>query len=431
MRTGQRHLRPSLLIAGTVLLACLPGATGDPATSRLSPADVAAGLLVAVIAVRLLAGLRTGVRWGWLPFGVALASFALATVTASDVSTSVFGFIRYAEIFVLVPVAVALSVRDRYDLRVVAGAFVTIAAAEGAVGVHQYLTGTGASYAGEYVRAIGTFGPEAIMALATLLGYGIVVALALGLAAHGPARPLLIVLAGLLLVPLALTLSRGAWIATAVAVLAVLAVANWRVAAGVAGAGALLLVTLSLTAGGNAANGTFVQRVTSIATSASSPDQSVLDRYALWRTATAIWADHPVLGVGIKDFAGYRDSYASVALSAGSDIGDPSSGMGREPLQSAHNQYLQVLSEQGTIGLLAFGGLLAALAVSSLRRVSPGPEKHFLDLAAPGIIAWTLIDFVYGDLGGGPAAVLLAVLLGLAARRALIVPATRPVAVAA
>ncbi|KUL23477.1 O-antigen ligase family protein [Actinoplanes awajinensis] len=430
MPAGHRLLRPSALIAAAVLLACLPAGPDDVTTSRLSPADVAAGLGVAVVAIQSLVGLRGRTRWGWLPFGVALAAFALATVTATDVSTSVLGFVRYAEIFVLVPVAVALALRDRSDLYLVAGALVAVAAAEGGVGVHQYLSRTGASYAGEYLRAVGTFGPEQVMALASLLGYGIVVTLALGLAVRGPARPLLIALAGLLLVPLALTLSRGAWIATAIAVLAVLAVANRRVAIGVAGTAALLVAALPLTVAGHGGPGTFVERITSITTSTSAPDQSVLDRYALWRTAAAIWADHPVLGVGIRDFAGYRDSYASVALSAGSDVGDPSTGLGREPLLSAHNQYLQVLSEQGTVGLVAFGGLLGALAAGAVRRApsgSGGPERRFLDLAAPGIVAWTLVDFVYGDLGGGSGAVLLAVLLGLAARRVLIVPAgTRP-----
>ncbi|MFI1991535.1 O-antigen ligase family protein [Actinoplanes sp. NPDC020271] len=424
--------RPSVLVAATVLLVCLPIGTDDVTRSQLSPADVAAGLAVTAVAVRLLGGSRAGTRRSRLPFAVALAAFAVATVTATDVSTSVLGFVRYTEIFVLVPLAVALSLRDRFDVRLVAGSIVAVSVAEGGVGVYQYLTRTGASYAGAYIRAIGTFGPGQVMALASVLGYGIVVTLAFALAARGPVRPAVIVLAALLTVPLALTLSRGAWVATTIGVLTVLAAANWRLAAGVAGAGVLLLITVSLTAGSDPAEGTFVQRVVSIAGSGSTPDQSVLDRYALWRTAAAIWADHPILGVGIKDFAGYRDSYASVALSAGSDIGDPSTGMGREPLLSAHNQYLQVVSEQGTVGLVAFSGLLAALATGAVRRVPstlPGPEQKFLDLAAPGIMAWTLVDFVYGDLGGGPGAVLLAVLLGLAARRALIVPAPAPAAV--
>ena len=37
-------------------------------------------------------------------------------------------------------------------------------------------------------------------------------------------------------------------------------------------------------------------------------------------------------------------------------------------------------------------------------------------------MVWTLIDFAYGDIGAGPTSVLLAVVLGLVARRSLIIP---------
>ena len=127
----------------------------------------------------------------------------------------------------------------------------------------------------------------------------------------------------------------------------------------------------------------------------------------------------------MKDFVSYRDSYASVELSAGSDVGDSSSGISREPLMSAHNQYLMVLSEQGTIGILAFGGLLVALGLGAVLRretLLPAPEQRFLDLAAPAVMVWTLIDFLYGDIGAGQTSVLLAVVLGLVARRSLIIP---------
>ncbi|MGA5300382.1 O-antigen ligase family protein [Nucisporomicrobium flavum] len=423
--------RPSVLVAGTVLLICVPSRISDvSASGHITAADLGAGLIVAVMAVRLLGGDRSVAGRAWLPFGFALASFAVATVTASDVSASVIGFIRYSELFVLVPVAVAMAVRDLLDVFLVAGAIIAVTVVEGGVGVYQYLTKTGASYAGEYVRAVGTFGPEQVMALAALLGYGLVVTLALGFAMRGRARAGLLATAAFLPLPLGLTLSRGAWIATACAVLVLLVVANWRVAAGLVGVGALGFAVLTLTAGGaDPASGTFDQRITSIASSGSAPDQSVLDRYALWHAATAIWADHPVLGVGLKDFADYRDSYASVALSAGSDVGDPTTGVGREPLLSAHNQYLMVLSEQGTVGILAFGTLLGTLAAGAVRRresLLPPEGQRFLDLAAPALMVWTLVDFLYGDIGGGPSSVLLAVTLGLVARRGVVLPGPRP-----
>jgi O-antigen ligase len=418
--------RPSVMVAGTLLLICLPSGIGN-VTAQITVADVAASVLVAVIGIRLARGDRSTVRRGWIPFAAVLVALALATVTASDVSASVIGFVRYSELFVLVPVAVAMSLRDRVDVLLVGGAVVAVTVVEGIVGVYQYLTGTGASYAGQYVRAVGTFGAEQVLALGALIGYGLIITLALGLALRGRARVAVLAASAFLVVPLGLSLSRGAWIATAAAVLVLLVLASWRLATAVVGVAALGVAFLLLGAGGAGApsSNSIDQRITSITSSGSAPDQSVRDRYALWDAALRIWADHPVVGVGLKDFAHYRDSYASVGLSAGSDVGDPASGVTREPLLSAHNQYLMVLSEQGTVGFLAFGGLLATLGLGAVKRRStllPRAEERFLDLAAPAVMVWTLIDFAYGDIGAGPTSVLLAVVLGLVVRRTLIVP---------
>jgi O-antigen ligase len=424
--------RPSVVVAVTVLLICLPSGISDVSSSgHITAADVAAGAVVAVLAVRLLNGERSVAGRGWLPFAAVLVSLALATVTASDVAASIIGFIRYSELFVLVPVAVAMSLRDRFDLLLVSVAIVTVTVVEGAIGVYQYLTKTGATYGGQYVRAVGTFGAEQVLALGALLGYGLIVTLALGFALRG--RPRIALLAGsaFLVVPLGLTLSRGAWIATAAAVLVLLVIASWRIAIALGGIAALVVAVLMLGSGGSDSSSTLDQRVTSIVSSGDAPDQSVKDRYALWHTATAIWADHPIVGVGLKDFAEYRDTYASVELSAGSDVGVKGSGVSREPLLSAHNQYLMVLSEQGTVGILAFGGLLLTLAIGALMRrrtLLPAAEQRFLDLAAPAIMVWTLIDFVYGDIGAGPTSVLLAVVLGLVVRRTVIIPKPAPTA---
>jgi O-antigen ligase len=418
--------RPSLLVAATVCLVCLP-AEVQSVTDQVTVADLAAVALVAVVAAGLIRGDRLGSPRGWIPFALAVAAFATATVTALDVAASVRGFLRYTELFVLVPVAAAMAIRDRRDTFIVAGAVVAATVVEGAVGVYQYLTRTGASYAGEYIRAVGTFGADQIMALGALVGYGMVVTLALGLALRGRPRVLLLATAALLAVPLWLSLSRGAWIATAAAVFLVLLIHSWRAAVALTATAALAVAVAAMS--GGASGPAFGERLTSIFSSSSEPDRSVRDRYALWTAAVDIWRDHPVVGVGMKDFAGYRDSYAPMSLSAGSDVDDPSAGFRRAPLLSAHNQYLMVLSEQGTVGILAFGGLLGTLAVGAVRRrredapESGDPERdRFLDLAAPGILAWTLIDFGYGDVGAGPTGVLLAVLLGLVARRAVIVP---------
>lgn len=423
--------RPSLLVAASIAAACLP--FGDP---RLTIADLIAGLVVGVLAIRIVTGDRAAGRRGWIPFAAVLFSVAIATVTAADVLTSTVGFIRYAEIFVLVPVAVAMSLRDRLDVLLVAGTIIAVTIFEGGFGVYQYLTGTGASYGGEFVRAVGTFGPEQIMALAALCGYGLVVTLALGLAMHGRPRVGLLSIAGFLVLALGFTLSRGAWIATAAAVLVLLLVWNWRITGVLCAMAALVVAIFVWTASSSGpadpSSSRVDQRIASIFTAGSSPDQSVQDRYALWAAARAIWADHPVTGVGMKDFASYRDSYSSVGLSAGSDVGDATSGVERQALLSPHNQYLMVLSEQGTVGILAFLALLATIAAGAVKRrrmrTLPAAEERFLDLVAPALMVWTLIDWMYGDIGAGPSTVLMATLLGIVVRRGVIVPAERRMA---
>lgn len=427
--------RPSILVATALLVVSIPHQDlGGSATL----ADAVAALAVVAVAVR---SREIRSRRGWIPYAAVIVALACATLGAQDIGESVRGFVRYAELFVLVPVAVALSIRDRIDVFLVAGAMILLTVVEGIVGVYQSLTGTGASYAGEYVRAVGTFGAEQVLAMGALIGYGIVVTLALALACKGRAVATRAVgadeahagaagaranvhLVGLALalgLPLALSLSRGAWIATALAVAVVLIAWNWKVAVM---CGALLVVILGgLTLSGNKASETYTERVTSIGSSGSAPDRSVQDRYALWGAAVGMWQDNPVFGVGLKDFHRYRDTYAPMSLSAGSDVDDPSAGFRREPLLSAHNQYLMVLSEQGLVGAVSFGGLLIALGVTAVRRrTADSVEQRFLDLAAPGLLMWTLVDFTYGDIGAGPTGVVLAVCLGLVARRGLIVP---------
>jgi O-antigen ligase len=418
--------RPSLAVAATVLLVCLPSDIQDVSSGgHITAADLAAGGVILAVAVRMWAGDRVASPRAWVPYAAAVTAFAAATVTATDVGESVRGFVRYTELFVLVPLAAAMAVRDRKDTFVVAGSIVAATLLEGAVGVYQYLTKTGASYAGQYIRAVGTLGADQVLAMGAVIGYGLLVTLALGLALRGRPRVLLVAAAAFLAVPLYLSLSRGAWIATAAAVAVMLTVYSWRVAAGLLATTVLVVVVLTASGGAGAA---FGERLTSIVSSGSEPDRSVRDRYALWSTAVGIWKDHPVFGVGMKDFVEYRDSYAPMGLSAGSDVDDPRSGFRREPLLSAHNQYLMVTAEQGTVGALAFGGLIGTLSVTSVRRrrsetaQEVTEEQRFLDLVAPAVMTWTLIDFLYGDIGAGPTGVLLAILLGLVARRRLVVP---------
>ncbi|MFD7326970.1 O-antigen ligase family protein [Streptomyces sp. NPDC059875] len=403
-------LSPVLAVIALLLVPAAGGTEGGTGgTGTL--ADAASGLLALICLVRVMrSGARPLTRGAAVVLGLPVLGICLAAITSSDPVASLPGVPRYVQIFVLVPAAVLLMIRDRRDFAVVAWALVGLALLQGAVGVTQYLTGTGASYMGEDIRAVGTFGPTDVMGMATVVSYGLVIVTGIALGSgRGRVRTAALVCAGLLFLPLVLSFSRGAWIAT------VLAIAIQLVLSGLRRAGRVALVTGALAVvlvGGLGVGSAMVkERVTSITQVAGAPDQSVTDRYTMWAAAGRMWRSDPLTGVGLKGFPAYRDSHASLALSSGSDTAGAGALFRRQPLLSPHNMYLLVLSEQGLVGLFTLAGSWVALLVGALRRRARGADCA---LVAIGLLSWQLIDFFYADIGG-PSTVLMSVVFGLAA----------------
>ncbi|MEV6170581.1 O-antigen ligase family protein [Streptomyces sp. NPDC051954] len=405
-----RRALPVLPVVAVVALLGLPVAPDSAAT----PADAASGLLVLWAAVHTARRARRPLtRTAAVVLGLPAVGIAVAAAGALTPGDAITGLARYLQVFVLVPVAVVLLVRDRRDARLVLWSLVGLALWQGAIGVHQYLTGTGASYDGAEIRAVGTFGPSDVMGMATVVAYGVVAAT--GLALGTKARRQQVVAVGCavaLLVPLALSFSRGAWIATVLACGAQLLLAGVRRAVAVFAAAVAAAVVL--VGGLGVGVSVLEERLTSITQVADAPDQSVVDRYTLWAAATDMWREHPVTGVGLKAFPAHRDGHASLALSSGSDTGGAGEAYRRQPLLSPHNMYLLVLSEQGLLGLITVAGSWLALLVCALRRLRRGGRAQNYALATCGLLLWTLIDFLYADIGG-PSTVLTAICLGLAA----------------
>ncbi|WP_089105302.1 O-antigen ligase family protein [Streptomyces hyaluromycini] len=408
---------PAVAVLG--LLALPPSSAGADGPG---PADVASGLVVLVCVFRLVRDRRRPLsRTAAVVLGLPVVGVTVAALGAPSAEGGIIGLARYLQIFVLVPAAVLLLVRGRADVRLLAWSFVGLALWQGAVGVHQYVTGSGASYQGEDIRAVGTFGPQDVMGMATVVAVGMVCAVGLALG-HSSVRQR----AGAagcalaLLLPLALSFSRGAWIATAVACTLQLVLAGLRRALKVAAATAAACVVL---VGGLGVGTQMLQeRIDSITQVADAPDQSVADRYAMWSASTAMWRERPVAGVGLKGFPEYRDGYASVALSSASDTEGAGSAYLRQPLLSPHNMYLLVLGEQGLIGLLCLVGSWLALLVCALRRLrrTRTTPRHGMDcaLVACGLLVWQLTDFAYSDIGGH-STVVTSVVFGLVAWCAL------------
>ncbi|MGW2819583.1 O-antigen ligase family protein [Streptomyces sp. NPDC001443] len=410
---------PVLPVVVVLALLALPLSPGGE--SGAGPADALSALVVVFCVVRLVRQRRRPLSpVAAVVLGLPVVGLAVAALGASSPGAAATGLGRYLQVFVLVPAAVVLLIRGRSDFRLLAWSFVALAGWQGAVGVHQYVTGTGASYQGEEIRAVGTFGPQDVMGMATVVSFGLVCALGLALG-RTPLRQRVIAAgcALALLLPLALSFSRGAWIATALTCVVQLLLAGLRralrVGAAVAAAGVILV------GGFGVGTAMLQERISSITQVADAPDQSVTDRYTLWAAAIGMWRERPLTGVGLKGFPDHRDAHASLALSSGSDTEGAGVAFRRQPLLSPHNMYLLVLAEQGLIGLLALAGSWLALLVCGLRgllRVRAAGPGADCALVACGLLVWQLVDFLYADIGG-PSTVLTAVCFGLVAWWAL------------
>ncbi|WP_328782616.1 O-antigen ligase family protein [Streptomyces canus] len=418
--TRVRQWPPVLPVLAVVALLALPLTPGDEGGA--GPADAVSALVVGYCAIRLVRDRRRPLsRTAVVLLGLPVAGLALAAAGAASPGAGISGMGRYLQVFVLVPAAVMLLIRDRGDFRLLAWAFVGLAVWQGAIGTHQYMTGTGASYQGQDIRAVGTFGASDVMGMATVVSFGLVcsVGLALGRTSVRQ-RAVAAGCAVALLLPLALSFSRGAWIATAVTCGAQLVLAGLRralkVTAAVAATGVILVGGFGL------GTAQLQERIDSVTRVTDSPDQSVTDRYTLWAAAAGMWREHPLTGVGLKGFPEHRDAHASLALSSGSDTEGAGADFRKQPLLSPHNMYLLVLAEQGLLGLLALAGCWLALLVCGLfglfraRRDGPGLDCA---LVACGLLIWQLTDFLYADIGG-PSTVLTAVCFGLVAWWALV-----------
>ncbi|MFG2605856.1 O-antigen ligase family protein [Streptomyces sp. NPDC048514] len=408
------RLSPALPVVAVLALLAVPLTPGGEGGA--GPADALSALVVGYCVVRLLRERRRPLsRTAALVLGLPVAGLSLAAMNALSPGDGITGLGRYLQIFVLVPAAVLLLVRDRADFRLLAWSLVALAGWQGGIGVHQYLTGTGASYQGEDIRAVGTFGATDVMGMAAAVSFGLVCAVGLALGrSSARERGIAAGCALALLLPLALSFSRGAWIATVVTLTVQLLLAGVRRALK---AGAVVVAACVVLVGGFGVGTAMLQeRIDSITQVTDAPDQSVTDRYTMWAAAVDMWRGRPLTGVGLKGFPEYRDGHASLALSSGSDTEGAGAAFRRQPLLSPHNMYLLVLGEQGLIGLSCLAGGWLALLVCALRGLwrsrAAGGRGLECALVACGLLVWQLVDFAYADIGG-PSTVLTAVCFGL------------------
>ena len=166
------------------------------------------------------------------------------------------------------------------------------------------------------------------------------------------------VLAVIVLVELVRTSARGAWvavIASFIVLAAMLApeIKRRPVAAIGSAAGVLVIVVLGLAADGKR----FLSHSLSTLFQ-SGGNTSVQQRYEIWTAAVHIAAHHPLTGIGPDAFALVYPQYQSAAWVA---------GLGPNYLvNGAHDIFMNVLADQGFIGLLLFLALLAYVGLRSI-----------------------------------------------------------------
>ena len=181
------------------------------------------------------------------------------------------------------------------------------------------------------------------------------VLLPLGLAytVTGRLRPLMRILVGyavlVMLAGIAVTLSRGSWLATCIALLGLLVVLifqrGYRIPA------LLALVSVALVALFVVPNSFALKvRLRRVMTDQGTVDDSM--RFALWRPAFRMWQDYPTWGVGPGHFDPRFHAYRP-------------EGIQRSP-DRTHNDYLNTLVDWGWVGavLVASAWVLLALGVA-------------------------------------------------------------------
>lgn len=338
--------------------------------------------------------------------GLFLGWVALSVVWSEDPGKAFAASGRYA-LNVLLFLIVYAAVRKRADLILVVGAFVAGAAAAAVTGL---VTPTANPALGDRLNS-GALDPNALAA--TLVAGAV---LAIGLAgARGNSASLR--LAALCVFPFCvvatlLTASRGSLISLGVAIIAGLILAGrWRPQ--------VAILAAVLVAGGffYFANLASEQTLERIEQTTSGESRSSEGRTTIWQVGWRAYEANPVIGVGAGNFSTASRHYL---LQPGSL--PRSDEIVNRPI-AAHNTYLEVAAELGTIGIVLFATIVCFSLSSAIvagrefgKTGDPGMQVIAIALAVAliGVLAAdTFISEQYSKqlwllLGVGPALLSLA-----------------------
>lgn len=351
-------------------------------------------VLVAPLAYDLLVRHQPVVVTPALPWIVAYFIVEIvATIFARDISGAAASLQTIAIEGVALYILVTNTIRTPDILRAIVWTLLAVGAVIAAISVYQYLTGTfGNNYFGfaqteSSVTGLTSTGVERlagpigeknryaqIMLMLVPIGFMAFIAerrLILRLAALGSA--------GLTAMAMALTFSRGAAVAAGVVLLAmvVLRYIRLRYLVAALGIAAVVLVAVPQYADRVLTLGS-VASLLSEDTAGSGADNSLLSRATENLTAINVFADHPLVGVGPGQFSEYYRQYSD-------QIGISVRAQDRE----AHNLYLGLAAEAGSLGLAAFvvAVVVTLVGLARARRAALATRPDLAALATGFLLA--------------------------------------------
>ena len=330
--------------------------------------QAAGGAVFVLWAARLWLGRRGKILWPPLAW-VALAFMVYAVVRYFTADIEYVARLELLQIlfFILLFFCVITNLRGQDEIEAVSGTLISVGTFTACYAIVQMLTHSNRVWnlwsPGNGDRGSGTYiSPNHLANLLAML-----LPLALAFLLVGRVRVLTRIMLGYAVVAmavgLAVTFSRGGWLAAAVGILLVPGVllfhANHRLRA-------LVLLAVMLL-GGTLFVRNYLSHTGTYALRVSNPDvaaPSVLDtssRWEMWRAATRMWQDHFWFGVGPGHydyrFREYRPEFFQQRPSR------------------AHNDYLNLLADWGTVGgVIVFAG--AVIFLVQLRQTWPHVRRQ-------------------------------------------------------
>ncbi|MBV9357505.1 MAG: O-antigen ligase family protein [Chloroflexi bacterium] len=314
-----------------------------------------------------LRGVRSlDLAWPVTPYDAPLVLFLVAALASLLVTEYLVLSVRELRALILEPVAFfwLLAVLRRHDsVRLAVVGFLVSETLLAGVAIAQVVFGWGGT-AAEGVRRAQAWYPSPNH-LALTLGRAWPFLLALALVGPFAWRRVAWLAAGMVAIALLLSFSIGGWLGSAAALAVVLFAVGLRQRAWqLGGAAAIGLALVS----GLALVGALPERLNPLR-------QTGGFRLELWSSTVEMLRDHPLLGVGLDNFAYlYQQVYLHEGAAAEPNLSHP------------HNWLLHVWVELGVLGLIAFVWLVVIFARRARRALHARPAPW---LVAGGLGAMT------------------------------------------